>query len=76
MSIFNWGRLISFTAPPLTGLVAERFGLASAMALSAVSFGLGGVVWLMLPERSGGAPRGDAGGRQRVGAEQEIGVVG
>ena len=69
MSIFNWGRLISFTAPPITGLVAERFGLASAMALSAVSFALGGVVWLLLPER-GGAPDGDAGGRERVLAEQ------
>ena len=50
MSIFNWGRLISMTAPLITGAIAERFGLASAMLLSAVGFALGGVVWLMIPE--------------------------
>lgn len=50
MSIFNWGRIISMTAPLVTGLIADEFGLAAAMLLSAVGFGLGGVVWLMLPE--------------------------
>ena len=50
MSIFNWGRLISMTAPLVTGAIAERFGLASAMLLSAVGFGLGAIVWLMIPE--------------------------
>lgn len=50
MSIFNWGRIISMTAPLITGAVADAFGLASAMLLSAVGFVLAGVVWLMLPE--------------------------
>lgn len=50
MSIFNWGRLISMTAPILTGQIADAFGLPAAMTLSAIGFGLGGIVWLMLPE--------------------------
>ena len=50
MSIFNWGRIISMTAPLVTGLVAESFGLEVAMLLSAVGFIAGGVIWLMLPE--------------------------
>lgn len=50
MSIFNWGRIISMTAPLVTGAIAERFDLASAMLLSVAGFALGGVVWLMIPE--------------------------
>ena len=50
MSIFNWGRIISMTSPLITGAVAERFGLSTAMMLSAAAFILGGIVWLMLPE--------------------------
>jgi MFS family permease len=50
MSIFNWGRIISMTAPLITGAIADRFGLEAAMALSAVGFIGGGLVWLMLPE--------------------------
>jgi MFS family permease len=50
MSIFNWGRIISMTAPLVTGQVAEAFGLPAAMLLSAIGFALGGVVWLFLPE--------------------------
>ena len=50
MSIFNWGRIISMTAPLITGAIAERFDLASAMLLSVVGFGAGGIVWLMIPE--------------------------
>lgn len=50
MSIFNWGRLISMTAPLVTGAVADAYGLTSAMLLSAVAFMAGGVVWLMIPE--------------------------
>lgn len=60
MSIFNWGRIISMTAPLVTGAIADSFGLASAMLLSAIGFGLGGVVWLMLPERSGHVRRVEA----------------
>ena len=51
MSIFNWGRLISMTAPLVTGQVAESFGLVAAMALSAVVFAAGGAIWLLIPER-------------------------
>ena len=50
MSIFNWGRLISMTAPLVTGAVADKYGLTSAMLLSAVAFMAGGVVWLFIPE--------------------------
>jgi MFS family permease len=50
MSIFNWGRLISMTAPLVTGQIAEQFGLGAAMMLSALGFALGGAVWLLLPE--------------------------
>ena len=50
MSIFNWGRLISMTAPLVTGAVADAYGLTSAMLLSAAAFMAGGVVWLMIPE--------------------------
>lgn len=60
MSIFNWGRIISMTAPLVTGAIADAFGLASAMLLSAIGFGLGGVVWLMLPERNTRAAPVDA----------------
>jgi len=50
MSIFHWGRIISMTAPLITGAIAESFGLPSAMMLSAVGLVIGGVVWLMIPE--------------------------
>ena len=50
MSIFNWGRLISMTAPLITGALAEGFGLTLAMALSGVAFALAGAIWLALPE--------------------------
>jgi predicted MFS family arabinose efflux permease len=50
MSIFHWGRLISMTAPLVTGAVAEAFGLQSAMTMSAVGLILGGIVWMMIPE--------------------------
>ena len=51
MSIFNWGRIISMTSPLITGAVADRFGLEAAMLLGVAGFGVGGAVWLMLPER-------------------------
>ena len=50
MSIFNWGRIVSMTAPLVTGQMAASFGLQSAMLLGAVGFGLGAVVWFALPE--------------------------
>jgi MFS family permease len=50
MSIFNWGRIVSMTAPLITGQIAAKFGLETAMSLAVLGFGLGGVVWFMLPE--------------------------
>ncbi len=50
MSIFHWGRLISMTAPLVTGAIAEAYGLTSAMLLGAIGFILGGFVWFMIPE--------------------------
>jgi MFS family permease len=49
-SIFNWGRIISFFAPLITGSVAKSYGLNAAMGLAAIAFGLATIVWLMLPE--------------------------
>ena len=52
-SIFQWGRIISFVAPPITAAVAERAGLGIAMSLAAVAFTLAGLIWLTLPETVG-----------------------
>ena len=49
-SIFNWGRVVSFVAPPLTGFIAERFGLAYTMTLGSAIFALAAFIWLSLPE--------------------------
>ena len=49
-SIFNWGRVVSFVAPLITGVVAERFGLAYTMTLASVVFTGAAVIWLRLPE--------------------------
>lgn len=49
-SIFNWGRLMSMTAPLITAPLAERVGLAPTMALGAVAFIVAGLVWRSLPE--------------------------
>jgi MFS family permease len=50
MSIFNWGRIVSMTAPLVTGEIAASFGLKAAMSLAVVGFGLGAIVWFALPE--------------------------
>ncbi len=49
-SIFNWGRLVSFFAPLITGAVAGRFGFRAAMLLGAVTFVVAALIWLSLPE--------------------------
>ena len=49
-SIFNWGRLVSFFSPILTGLLAQRFGLFAAMLVSSLVFTLAACIWLRLPE--------------------------
>ena len=50
MSIFNWGRIISMTAPLITGWVAKNYGMPAAMSLGAIGFAAGAVVWWLLPE--------------------------
>ncbi|WP_295635003.1 MFS transporter [Novosphingobium sp.] len=49
-SIFNWGRVISMTAPLITAPLAEAFGLAPVMCLASVSFVAAAAIWLSLPE--------------------------
>lgn len=49
-SIFNWGRVISMTAPLITAPLAQAFGLAPVMSLAAVAFLLAALVWWSLPE--------------------------
>ena len=49
-SIFNWGRLISFFAPLITGTMAGAFGLRLSMLSSSLAFCAAGAIWLSLPE--------------------------
>ena len=49
-SIFNWGRVISMTAPLITAPLAERFGLAPVMSLASFSFLAAAAIWFRLPE--------------------------
>jgi MFS family permease len=49
-SIFNWGRIVSFFAPLITGAMAQHFGLGATMGLASVTFALAGALWLSLPE--------------------------
>lgn len=52
-SIFNWGRVISMTAPLITAPLAEQFGLAPVMSLASVSFLAAAAIWFSLPETVG-----------------------
>ena len=49
-SIFNWGRVISMTAPLITAPLAEHFGLAPVMCLASISFLAAAAIWFNLPE--------------------------
>ncbi len=49
-SIFNWGRVVSMTAPLITAPLAEAYGLAPVMCLASVSFVAAAAIWLSLPE--------------------------
>ncbi len=49
-SIFNWGRLISFFAPLITGELAGVFGLRLSMLTASLAFAAAGAIWLTLPE--------------------------
>lgn len=56
-SIFNWGRVISMTAPLITAPLAEAFGLAPVMCLASLSFLIAAAIWFRLPETIGRAHR-------------------
>ena len=49
-SIFNWGRLISFFAPLLTGTLATHIGLRASMLVSSGTFVCAAIIWRSLPE--------------------------
>ena len=49
-SIFNWGRIVSFFAPVITGIVAEKVGLGATMTIASVVFSIAALIWLRLPE--------------------------
>ncbi|GAA3760376.1 MFS transporter [Terriglobus aquaticus] len=49
-SIFNWGRLVSFFSPILTGQIAEHFGMQAGMLVSSLIFAVAAFIWLSLPE--------------------------
>jgi MFS family permease len=49
-SVFNWGRVISMTAPLITAPLAENFGRAPVMSLASISFLAAALIWLRLPE--------------------------
>ena len=49
-SIFNWGRLVSFFAPLITGSLAMHFGLRASMFVSSFTFLCAASIWLILPE--------------------------
>ena len=52
-SIFNWGRVISMTAPVVTAWLAASFGRAPVMSLASVAFLLAAVIWFRMPETIG-----------------------
>ena len=49
-SIFNWGRVISMTAPLITAPLAEAFGRAPVMSLASFSFLAAAIIWFRMPE--------------------------
>ena len=49
-SIFNWGRVISILAPPLTAALVPYWGMAPVMLLGCLAFLIAAAVWLSLPE--------------------------
>lgn len=52
-SIFNWGRVVSMTAPLITAPLADAVGLAPVMCLASGSFVAAAFIWRSLPETLG-----------------------
>jgi MFS family permease len=50
VSIFHWGRIVSFIAPLITGAMADQIGLTWAMMTGSVVFAAAIACWLALPE--------------------------
>jgi MFS family permease len=49
-SLFNYGRIVSFAAPPLTAALSAEIGLAPTMMIGAPIFLIAAFVWSRLPE--------------------------
>jgi predicted MFS family arabinose efflux permease len=49
-SIFGWGRVVSLFGALISGAIAERFGLATAMYVGSANFAVAAVIWWSLPE--------------------------
>jgi MFS family permease len=49
-SLFNYGRIVSFAAPPLTAALSAEIGLTSTMLIGAPIFLIAAFVWSRLPE--------------------------
>lgn len=49
-SIYNWGRIISIMAPPITGALVPVWGMAPVMLIGCAAFAIAALVWLALPE--------------------------
>jgi len=53
VSIFHWGRIVSFIAPLVTGVMADSIGLTWAMMTGSIVFAVAIAIWLALPETLG-----------------------
>jgi MFS family permease len=49
-SIFNWGRIISMTAPIITAAMVPVVGMATVMLSGCLAFLCAAIIWLRLPE--------------------------
>jgi MFS family permease len=49
-SIFNWGRIISMTAPIITAALVPAVGMAAVMLTGCLAFLAAAIIWLRLPE--------------------------
>jgi MFS family permease len=49
-SIFNWGRIISMTAPIITAALVPAVGMAAVMLSGCIAFLAAAFIWMRLPE--------------------------